>query len=130
MVAMSGAIIPEPLAMPFIVTARPSISARAVASFGKVSVVTMASAAAAQPSAESPPYRSGSAARILPTGRGSPITPVEETKVSSAVQPTRPEAEAAVRAVASAPALPVKALALPELTTSARARPRAATARE
>ena len=42
---MSGAIIPEPLAKPVIVTGTPSSSTRATAPFGKVSVVMIARAA-------------------------------------------------------------------------------------
>ncbi len=54
---------------------------------------------------------------------GSPITPVEARKTSSALQPLALAASAAVSLVATRPLLPVKALALPELTTSARAFP-------
>src|SRR6476646_10006025 len=50
---------------------------------------------------------------------GSPITPVDARKISEGLQP----AAAAATLVASRPDLPVKALALPELTTSARAVP-------
>ena len=59
----------------------------------------------------------------LPASSGSPITPVEATYTSLAVQPTALAAASAVRRVASLPFLPVNALALPELTTSARALP-------
>ncbi len=78
-VAMSGAIMPEPLAMPLIVTGQPSIVALRVASLGKVSVVMIASAAAFQPpgrvAAVSLPRRS----TTKPSGSASPITPVEAT---------------------------------------------------
>ena len=47
-VAISGAIIPAPLAKPLSVTSIPEITALRVASFGKVSVVIMARAASAQ----------------------------------------------------------------------------------
>src|SRR5438876_1160838 len=50
MVAMSGAIMPEPLAKPLSVTGTPSIFALRVAPLGKVSVVRMARAASDQPS--------------------------------------------------------------------------------
>src|SRR6516165_874582 len=53
---------------------------------------------------------------------GSPITPVEARNTSEVLQPTAAAANFAVIAQASRPLLPVKALALPELTTSARAR--------
>ncbi len=76
-VAMSGAIMPAPLAMPLMVTvALPSFTF-AVATFGKVSVVMMARAASIQ--------RSGAASRAsvsstplnFVASSGSPITPVE-----------------------------------------------------
>ena len=54
---------------------------------------------------------------------GSPMTPVEATKTSCGLQPTASTACATVISTASRPFLPVKALALPELTTSARAAP-------
>ena len=77
---MSGAIMPEPLAKPLIVTGTPSIVARCVAPFGKVSVVMIARrgivpARRRDAAAKAP----GSAATILSAGSGSPITPVEET---------------------------------------------------
>ena len=51
------------------------------------------------------------------------MTPVEEMKTSLGLHPSALAAASAVMRVASAPFLPVKALALPELTTSARALP-------
>ena len=54
---------------------------------------------------------------------GSPITPVEARKISFGLQPITLAAVSAVSLVACRPVLPVKALALPELTTSARAFP-------
>ena len=54
---------------------------------------------------------------------GSPITPVEARNTSRGRQPRALAASAAVSLVASRPLRPVKALALPELTTSARAIP-------
>ncbi|MHC2689084.1 cobalamin biosynthesis protein CbiG [Bradyrhizobium liaoningense] len=54
---------------------------------------------------------------------GSPITPVEARKISLSLHPTALAAIFAVSAVEARPVLPVKALALPELTTSARALP-------
>ena len=59
----------------------------------------------------------------LPASSGSPITPVEARKTSAGRQPTALAASAAVNFMAARPFLPVKALALPELTTSARALP-------
>ncbi len=55
MVAMSGAIMPAPLAMPAMVTSTPSMATVAAASFGKVSVVMIARAASTMaPGAASP----------------------------------------------------------------------------
>ena len=123
MVAMSGAIMPAPLAMPLIVTlALPSLTV-AVATFGKVSVVMIARAASIQPSGAVCAARSPSTPSNLVASSGSPITPVEARKTSPAWQPTAFAAIEAVSAVDCRPVLPVKALALPELTTSARADP-------
>ena len=55
-------------------------------------------------------------------GSGSPMTPVEARNTSAILQPAAAAASLAVKAQAARPFLPVKALALPELTTSARAR--------
>ncbi len=51
------------------------------------------------------------------------MTPVEARNTSSGLQPAALAAISAVSSVAARPDLPVKALALPELTTSARAPP-------
>src|SRR6185295_13767761 len=82
MVAMSGAIMPAPLAMPLIVTLALPMLVLAVATLAKVSVVMIALAASSH----------GSARAVM----------------------------SAVNRQALRPLLPVKALALPELTTSAR----------
>src|SRR4051794_27015979 len=122
-VAMSGAIMPAPLEMPLMVTsASPSLTV-AVATFGYVSVVMMAFAASV--------HRSGLPSLTSPASRwlnlvvssGSPMTPVDARKTSPAVQPAAFAAASPVSAVDSRPFCPVKALALPELTTSTRALP-------
>ncbi len=122
MVAMSGAIMPEPLAMPLSVTVWPPISACRVAPLGKVSVVMIARAAAGQDSGA----RSRSSAPSAPirrsSGSGSPITPVEATKTSVLRQPKSAAVAATVPATDRIPTAPVKAFALPELITTARAR--------
>ena len=51
---------------------------------------------------------------------GSPMTPVEARNTSFGLQPMARAAISAVNLQACRPLLPVKALALPELTTSAR----------
>src|SRR3982074_2297385 len=55
--------------------------------------------------------------------RGSPITPVDVRKTCDGLQRVAAAAILAVSLVASRPDLPVKALALPELTTSPLATP-------
>src|SRR5712671_5560741 len=118
---MSGAIMPEPLAKPLIRTLVPSIVA--AAPFGKVSVVMIARAAGSQAAASSKGAIFGNALTILSAGGGSPITPVEEMKISRGLQPNSSAAAAAVRSQTSRPVRPVKTLALPELTTIARTEP-------
>ncbi len=123
MVAMSGAIMPAPLAMPQMVTVVLPIFASAVAPLGKVSVVMMALAAASQfpgAAAATRPSMTPSKARA---SSGSPMTPVEARKTSTGRQPAAFDAMSAVSLVASRPLRPVKALALPELTTRTLARP-------
>ena len=121
MVAMSGAIMPAPLAMPLMVTlALPSLTV-AVATFGKVSVVMIARAALIQSAGAALSASVPSTPSNLVASSGSPITPVEARNTSSGLHPTALAAIDAVNAVACRPVLPVKALALPEFTTSARA---------
>ncbi len=120
MVAMSGAIMPAPLAMPLIVTlALPSLTV-AVATFGKVSVVMIARAAPIHSPDATCAARLPSTPSNFVASSGSPITPVEARNTSWGWQPSALAAIAAVSAVACRPVLPVKALALPEFTTSAR----------
>ena len=87
-VAMSGWIMPEPLAMPVTVTGTPSIAIRRDAPFGTVSVVMMADTASNQWSAASASRAAGSAATIFSTGSGSMITPVENGSTSRGAQPS------------------------------------------
>src|SRR6185503_9080616 len=120
MVAMSGAIMPAPLAKPLIVTLALPMLVLAVASLGKVSVVVIALAAtnhASPRAATTMPAMTLSKARAF---SGSPITPVEARNTLAGAQPTAREVMSAVSRQASRPLLPVNALALPELTTSAR----------
>ena len=123
MVAMSGAIMPAPLAMPLRVTGTPPRSTVAVASLGKVSVVMMARAASAMPSSRASATSRSSTPSKRVASSGSPMTPVEARKISPAGAPLARPAISAVRAVEATPVRPVKALALPELTTSSRAFP-------
>ena len=54
---------------------------------------------------------------------GTPITPVEQTRMSPASASRRPATCSAVAVVSAAPRAPVQALAEPELTMTARAAP-------
>ena len=94
------------------------------------SVVRIASAAAAPPLSESSP-----AARAMPCATASigsslPITPVEQTTTSPASMPSARAVSLAIVRASSRPWAPVQALALPELTTTARARPSARCSRD
>src|SRR4051812_7151353 len=116
MVAMSGAIMPAPLAIPLMVTVVFPILAVAVATLGNVSVVMIALAASSHGSglawATMPSITPSNALALS----GSPMTPVEARNTSAGRQPTARDVIFAVKAQASRPLLPVKALALPELT--------------
>ena len=115
--------------MPVIVTATPSISAEAVATLGNVSVVMMALAASWMPSGDAAETSPSSTPSNFFASSGSPMTPVEDRKICFSGTPVAAAASLAEKAAASAPTLPVKALALPELTSSARALPCARRAR-
>ena len=122
-VAMSGAIMPLPFAMPVIRTVEPAMVAVRVDAFGKVSVVMMPRAAASHATGDSAACRAGSAAVIRSGGSTSPITPVLARNTSLAGQPSRAAAASAVAFTVSRPRAPVKTLALPAFTTMPRARP-------
>src|SRR5262249_4453471 len=62
--------------------------------------------------------RSMTAANLVASS-GSPITPVDARKTCEGLQPAALAAMSAVSLVAARPDFPVKALALPELTTRA-----------
>ena len=84
MVAMSGMIMPAPLAMPLMVTlALPSLTV-AVATFGKVSVVMIALAASIQSPGAACRASVPSTPSNLVASSGSPITPVEARNTSLA----------------------------------------------
>jgi len=99
---MSGAIMPDPLANPLRRTSTPSISAVAIAPFGKVSVVRIACAAAQR--------IRGTAANALPhsgTGRGS-AGPRPRIEIGVAAEPS---GDAAVTALLSGSAAPPSSVA-------------------
>ena len=116
-VAMSGRIIPEPLAIPVTVTVRPPRSRVRDAPLGTVSVVAMAAAASSQPSPLSRPAAAGTARSKRSTGSGSPMTPVENGSTLSAGAPVAPATSAQHRRASSIPRAPVPAFAFPALTS-------------
>src|SRR5262249_16052754 len=128
-VPMSGAIIPAPLAMPQMVTGAAPIRAMAAAPLGNVSVVMMALAASCQALGAAVAIRRSMTAPNLFESSGSPITPVDPTNTCERLHPADVAAMFAVSLVSWRPDLPVKALALPELTTSALAAPALSCAR-
>jgi hypothetical protein len=112
--------MPAPLAIPVTVTGVPPIDTVTALVLGTVSVVMMARAAPAQPSSARASKARGSASVMRATGRGSPMTPVENGRTASVAQPP---CRASARHVASAsrmPGAPVPALAFPELTSRKR----------
>src|SRR6056297_236711 len=116
---MSGAIMPEPCAMPAIVTVCPPISTVAEAPLGKVSVVMIARAAASTPPGDRSAFNSPIFAVIRSWGSGSPMTPVEDEKTRASGRPSASATADVTLRTASIPALPVNALAFPEFTTIA-----------
>ena len=116
-VAISGRIMPAPLAMP-VTRASPFESFTFFEkALGRVSVVMIASAAESQSLFESSAL--GSAATMRSAGSGSMMTPVENGSTSSTSQPRWPASASQTCRARVTPSSPVPALALPVLTTSA-----------
>ena len=123
MVAIEGASIAAPFAMPPTVTFVPSASStRSRASLRTVSVVRMASAARS-PCAPSVSASSGMPASMGAMGSGTPMRPVEHTSTSSGAHPRLSAVSSHIRRASRRPFSPVAALAFPELSTTAAARP-------
>src|SRR5258708_29778508 len=114
--------MPAPLAQPATRTDFPSTVQLAVAHFGRVSVVMMArvSPSKARTENSSEPASSGTAFKIRSTGRGTPITPVEQTTTWFARQPSVSATRSAVACEATIPPGPTEQFAFPELTMTAR----------
>ena len=123
MVAMSGMIMPEPLATPSRDTSTPSMTTVAEAILGTVSVVIMAWASVSKPSAERCAASSGMARAKGSMARRWPMTPVEATWTRDSSMASAPAARALTARAAAMPSWPVQALALPLLTTTAWASP-------
>ncbi len=124
MVAIAGASIAAPLAMPPTVKlVPPAGSADAIASLRTVSVVSIASAAAC-PDASSDPSTAatfGMPASSAAIGNGMPIRPVEQTNTSAVSHPSAAAVISHMRRASARPGSPVAAFALPELNTTAAA---------
>src|SRR5438552_12466934 len=116
--------MPEPLAMP-VMAALPDRRGT-LAILGRVSVVRMASAKQRKCPAEDPALanRGCRCELIFLAGRGTPMIPVEEGNTSEARTLSRRAAWAHRDLQSRMPAFPVAQLAFPELTRTARTRPR------
>ncbi|OQB11882.1 MAG: hypothetical protein BWY16_00569 [Candidatus Omnitrophica bacterium ADurb.Bin205] len=114
-VAISGEIIPAPLAIPQMVTGFPAILTLAVTPFEKVSVVIIASEASLIPLQDNFLTNSGSAYLIFVKGNLLAIIPVEATRTFSFFTPKPLARMLAVFKESSSPFLPLKQLALPLL---------------
>ena len=91
--------------------------------YGETDVTRVRFVKSAQRLGFRPLARRGSALTTASAERRSPITPVEAIMTCVRGQPSVSATPAAALATVSAPARPVKTLALPALTRSARARP-------
>ena len=119
-VAMLGWIIPEPLAIPRILTRSPPRKISREASLRQVSVVRMADAAGVG-SGPRLATSDGTAVTIFATGRSTPMTPVEHVSTASAGTPSASATAPAMVAFARTPDSPVRQLALPLFAMIARA---------
>ncbi len=119
-VAIRGAIIPEPFDTPSSVTSRPSTVQRATARLGTESLVIIARATPRLRSVASPSRSAGSAAATLSTSMRGPMRPVDEQTTSCSRTPSRLATSACTRRQSRTPSLPVPALAMPALTRIAR----------
>src|SRR5262249_21753973 len=123
MVAMSGAIMPAPLATPQMDTGVEPMRVVAAAPFGNVSVVMMARATSCQRPCPASATSLSITFPNLVASSGSPLPPLEGGYALCCGHAAALQARSAVSFVAIRPFLPVNALALPELTTRALARP-------
>jgi hypothetical protein len=123
MVAMLGAIIAAPLQTPLSLTVRPPNCSSRVDSLGTVSVVMMPRAASSRCAGLAPRADTtrGNPAASVSFGRNRPITPVEQTSMSAAGQPSRRATSAVIHSASARPRSPVQAFELPELMTTPRA---------
>src|SRR6266566_6054059 len=122
-VAMSGWIIPAPLAIPPTVIMPAGVSKRTAQCLGRVSVVMMARAASGPPSAVRCAAAVCRPLLICSSGRGTPITPVESTSAVRAGRPAACSAAWAMARAATSPGPPVHAFATRAFMATALMRP-------
>ena len=119
MVAISGLIMPAPFAIPVITTSPLDSATHRLLSFGPVSVVKIAFAAASQPS-ESKVFPALVTARVnAGTFKRSPITPVEKGCTCCASIHNDSATDSHTARASCLPGSPVAAFALPLLITHA-----------
>jgi hypothetical protein len=120
-VAIFGAIIPAPLTVAAIVISVPEILSRCTAcfGFGSVVIIDFAKSSPALEEAESFAAALEIPAVILLIGSCSPMIPVEATKTLCGSSSICPAVLLHIFTALAIPNLPVQALALPELTTTA-----------
>src|SRR5580700_11308773 len=118
--------MPAPFAQPSRRTSLPRMRIFSAAHFGRVSVVIIARVKERKEfcARDLVAAKSGTARKIFSVRMGSPITPVEQTKISSGAQLSARAAAAAVARDAAMPASPVAQFAFPEFTIMPRMRPR------
>src|SRR5258706_2590367 len=111
--------------MPSSVTCPEPVSKRVDATLGRVSVVMMAWAKASAPLwfGVRDEINSGNFALIFSTGKGTPMIPVEDGKISEAPTPSSFPASRQICSHARRPWGPVAQFAFPEFTTTARTLP-------
>src|SRR4030043_843602 len=120
MVARVGRNTPAPFTIPQILTLFPLIRQLTISTFGKVSVVMIASTVSIQPSGERALINLGIPSSIFSIGRGIPITPVEEGIINVSSVPNPFAAQEEVLFASSSPRLQVHAWPSPLLWWPAR----------
>ena len=120
---MLGLIMPQPLAAKPSLTLPSGVLTSRAPYLACLSVVRMAVANWSEAFAPAPPGRAAAAAAmpgsIFSIGRCTPISPVEHTATCSTGSRRWLAVSSRIRAASASPCLPVQALALPALTTTA-----------
>ena len=118
-VAIFGAIIPEPLAAPVMVIFLFPKLIWVEATLLTLSLVIIASEKFFHPLTLRLLARSGAAFRILSIGKGYPMIPVEQIKTCQGLIPNESAAHLAIDKASSSPFFPLQAFAFPLLTITA-----------